>query len=324
MVAIAESVANVGRDYVSGFKRGAEFQTEAPSDIAVYRAELDGMSGIRELIHLTGAACGEIANAVTLGHFERKSFRDLTYGSNDVSYSGGDVMDFVKRYEVAHGLNVEEDSTASNDLEESVGGSDVRAARRKVNAVVNEYEAENGNSDDERDSDYTNGDVDTDRRVDDVGKAYDMAAKEDVGRVKMYEARKGRAGDSDYVEVSIDDDGNVDNKVVDTRYSFDKAWNEAEIMMKRHTRLNLNSALDEAEVVKRRMITQENGLARNIEYLSNLKLDEVRQRVGDGYMSTLNIPYVHGADGGERPQKKRDFNNDEKKVLVNRIMCPGN
>jgi len=109
----------------------------------------------------------------------------------------------------------------------------------------------------------------------------------------------------------------------DKRYNFDKAEDEANAMVGRYTRLNLNAALDGAEVVKSRMNKQEAGLASNIYDLRNFKLDEVRGRVSNGYMSTLNIPYVYGTHNVEKPQKKRDLSDDEKKVLVNRIMCPG-
>ena len=141
---LAESLAGVGRDYVSGFKRGAEFQTEASSDIAVYRAGLGGMSGVRGLFHLLGVACGEIANVATLGHLERRSFKEAVYGGGDISYSGESVIDFIERYEAMYGLT--EDESTENSRENGDENVSIPSIKRRFyvgeNGAVGRYEAE--------------------------------------------------------------------------------------------------------------------------------------------------------------------------------------
>lgn len=201
MVAIADGVRSLKSGIGSGFRRSVEFQTEAPSDIALYRSELDGMSEVGGLAHLAGAVCGGIVDIVTLGHFERKSFRELTYGKSDVSYSGGDVMDFVKRYEVAHGLEVEEDNVSGN-LEKSVGDKATRN-RYDIDKGCWVYEEIGGGSDVDTPRDfYVSGDhdevevfIDDDGNVHDIGPVGYVASNEDVEAKDSYGRRRYFAGE---------------------------------------------------------------------------------------------------------------------------------
>ena len=72
--------------------------------------------------------------------------------------------------------------------------------------------------------------------------------------------------------------------------------------------------------IKRRTIIQEQGLARNLSNLSSLGPDEIKRYINDGYMSTLNIPFIYGINCENPPRKGRDLTDKEKMELINGLL----
>ena len=84
-------------------------------------------------------------------------------------------------------------------------------------------------------------------------------------------------------------------------------------------RLSLEAAEDEGVIIRRRMNTQKSGLSRNITWIKNNDPTSAQRRVDEGFMSTLNIPYVSSGINNTKPTRERDLNSNEKQVLLNRI-----
>lgn len=321
---VAGAVTSARHSFKSGLGRGMDFQTEAPADVSAYRTELESMGEVEELIHYVGTAVEEILNAVTLGHFERKDYRELTVGGSDdywnIDLSGYKTAEekvdaMINAYRAAGGTfdedeNREEGREGNSDLEASVG------------------DAENNNSDEERDDHYAdsrgsnrrryfadgNGGGNTRRREleDSVSEVkYDYPIDESDKR-GFYEAFSDEVFWKEIVEA-------YDSKIsTEKAIAEDRAERVAELDARVEARRLANE--EEDRKLQNRINTEKSGLARNLDDLDSFMLPELRERVSEGYMSTLGVPYVEGTHCGIRPRKERDFTDEEKRSLINRVM----
>ena len=300
------TMSGIGHDYMNGFRRGAEFQTEASSDIAAYKSELDGMSGLREFSHLVGAACGEFVGIISGGHFERKSYNEMIHcGGDDMAYLSDDFWDdsvpsedrvrlIIAKYEAVNGKTLEDDEVdmGNDGLEGSVG--DVEVGRHGDNRTV--YEGTSSDREDEDETGYAG------RR----GQPTNVRDNDEHTVDRRGEKNRGPPENSrleDSVgtrqETPYENEGNSNNGEVDRI---------------------LANKLEKERERDRRIYGQEGALSRNLRKIGRHRLGKVLAYVDSGYMSTLGVPVVYTKDNGLLPGRERDLTEEEKNDLIKRVV----
>jgi hypothetical protein len=103
------------------------------------------------------------------------------------------------------------------------------------------------------------------------------------------------------------------------KLDLDEAEETAHAMMKRNPTLNLNSAWNEFEKVKKRMETQEKGLKDNLAWIRQNDRMNATDYTEKGFISTLNIPYVPSGLGTKEPRRKNDLSKEDERELIEKI-----
>ncbi|MCK5321476.1 hypothetical protein KAJ38_02765 [Candidatus Pacearchaeota archaeon] len=126
-------VAGVRDHYISGFRTGVGFQSEAPLEIAKYSSYLNKTSGFGKLFHYIGVACGEIVNFGSLGYFERKSFGNLNR-EDGTTQSNDNLEDIVEE---------EHETVKDSKLEEDIINYFIKTGENVTSKINKNYKSKN-------------------------------------------------------------------------------------------------------------------------------------------------------------------------------------